>query len=382
MEARRIVFYIDSLKLGGAERVLLQWARWCRDGDWSVVVLTRRSADHDAYPLPEGVERWLEPADPGWLSALGWWGFPVRVVRLRQRLRLGKFQVAVGVTTLPAVKLLMASRGLNLICLVSERNYPPAKPPALPWRWLRRVTYPWADRHLVQTRRTGDWLRQHCGARRQVLLPNPVVWPLPDQAPRLEPDALLPPAAPLLLAAGTKAHQKGFDRLVAVFRRLAGRWPELRLVILGLPATPYHGIDQQAWLRAVLGDPALQDRLLLPGRAGNLSSWYRRASLFALPSRYEGFPNVLLEAMAAGCACVAADCPTGPAELIRPGIDGILLPESAAPELWAATLDSLLASPEERQRLGDAALAVRERFDAAALGQRFLTTLTELTSNG
>jgi glycosyltransferase involved in cell wall biosynthesis len=381
-EGFSVVFYIDSLKLGGAERVLLQWARWCREGGWSVVVLTRRGAGHDAYPLPEGVERWVEAPDSRWLAALGWWGFPARILRLRRQLRRGGFQLAVGVTTLPAVKLLLASRPLAMACVVSERNYPPAKPPSLPWRWLRRLTYPWADLHLVQTRMSGDWLRRHCGARRQMLLPNPVVWPLPDHAPRLEPGALLPPEAPLLLAAGTKAHQKGFDRLVAAFRLLAGRWPELRLVILGLPASTYHGVDQQARLRDQLGDPALQHRLLMPGPVGNISQWYQRATLFALPSRYEGFPNVLLEAMAAGCACVASDCHTGPAELIRSGVNGVLLPESAEPDLWAASFETLLTSPAERRRLGAAARAVRQRFDAAALGPQLLEALAEMTPHG
>ena len=153
-------------------------------------------------------------------------------------------------------------------------------------------------------------------------------------------------------------------------------------MILGLPETPYHGVDQQGWLRTLLADPALQDRLLMPGRTGTMAAWYQRATLFALPSRYEGFPNVLLEAMAAGCACVAADCPTGPAELIRSGDNGVLLPPSAGPEAWAVSLEALLANPEQRRSLGAAAREVRQRFDAAALGKRFVESMAELSTDG
>jgi glycosyltransferase involved in cell wall biosynthesis len=380
----RVVFYIDSLKLGGAERVLLQWAQWCLEAGWAVVVLTRRGPELDAYPLPAGVERWLERADPPWLSRLGWAGFPWRVWSLRGRLRRGGVRLAVGVTTLPAVKLLLACRGTGIPCLVSERNYPPAKPPSLPWRWLRRLSYPWAALHVVQTRTTALWLQRHCGVRdrKQLLLPNPVVWPLPRRAPLLEPGHWLPVDVPVVLAAGTKAHQKGFDRLVRVLPSLLARSPELRLVILGLPPGAYHGVDQRAWLRGLLADDLAQERLVMPGPVGNIADWYERATVFALPSRYEGFPNVLLEAMAAGCACVAADCPTGPSELIRPGVDGVLLGAEAGEREWSDALLQLLRDPAERRRLGTGALEVRRRFDASALRRRFVGRMEELLADG
>ena len=86
MAAIRVVLTIDSLKLGGAERVLLQWARWCRDEGWQVVVITRQGPEQDAYPVPVGVQRWVEPPLAPWLRWLGWFAFPLRVLALRQLL--------------------------------------------------------------------------------------------------------------------------------------------------------------------------------------------------------------------------------------------------------------------------------------------------------
>jgi glycosyltransferase involved in cell wall biosynthesis len=295
-------------------------------------------------------------------------------------LRQEHMDLLVGVTTLPAVKLLLASRGLGVPCVVSERNYPPAKLPPRPWRALRRLTYPWADLHLVQTSTTGAWLRRHCGARRQCLLPNPVTWPLPDREPHVLPEAWLPPDAPLLLGAGTKAHQKGFDRLMPVFAALSAIHPQLHLALPGVPEAPYQGLDQQSWLRTMLGpDATLQQRLLLPGMVGSMASWYARATVFVLPSRFEGFPNVLLEAMAAECACVASDCLTGPAELIEHGVNGVLMPREASTSDWVSAIDQLLVDAAHRRRLAAAAMLVRDRFAAERLRHDFLEALRPLS---
>lgn len=150
---KRVVFYIDSLKAGGAERVTLRMASWCQDAGLSPLVLTHHSLTADFYPIPAGVERQVEQPDPLWLVRLGWLGFPWRVLRLRRWLIENRIELAIGMTTLPGIKLLLAARSLPLACWISERNYPPAKRPSLPWRLLRWLTYRWADLHLVQASR-------------------------------------------------------------------------------------------------------------------------------------------------------------------------------------------------------------------------------------
>ena len=381
---RRVVLYIDSLKTGGAERVTLMFARWLAEEDWRATVLTRHGASRDFYPVPAGVQRTIEPGDPLWLRRGGVRGFPLRVLRLRAWLRGHQPDLVFGITTLPAIQLLLAVRGMACPCIVSERNFPPLKRPSWPWRLLRRLTYPWAQLHLVQTEATGRWLAQHLNARPQLCLANPVAWPLPRFAPDPDPNAWLArrkvgAEQQVLLAVGTKSHQKGFDRLVAMFVLLAQRHPQVHLVILGLDAVQYHGVDQQAQLRRLL--PQAAHRLHFPGRVGNVQDWYERSDLFLLPSRYEGFPNVLLEAMASGCCCVSSDCPQGPSELIRDGVNGRLLPNEANPDTWAEVVSELLADSEQRRRLADAALDVRQRFSEERLRRRFMSGVSRLVGD-
>ena len=106
-----------------------------------------------------------------------------------------------------------------------------------------------------------------------------------------------------------------------------------------------------------------------------MARWYSRATVFVLPSRYEGFPNVLLEAMAAGCACIASDCLTGPADLIHHGENGLLLPASATTDDWVAAIAGLLADSARRRRLGERAMQVRERYSGDRLRRDCLEAL-------
>ena len=386
--SQRVVLYIDSLKLGGAERVTLTWASWLSQAGWEPLLLTRKPMNWDFYPLPAGVKRAVEPADTGWMQRLGPLAFPFRVQRLQRWLHQENVGLAIGVTSLPAIKLLFAARFLGVPCVVSERNYPPLKRIGRVWSALRRLSYPWAALHLVQTRAVGRWMASHLGAHRQVLLPNPVEWPLKRFHPCVDPQAWLANAGvqsadPVLLAVGTKADQKGFDRLVRWWIPLAQRHPRLQLVIVGLDDQLYRGRDQQRDLQALLADvPQLGARLHFPGRVGNMADWYARSQIFVLSSRYEGFPSVLLEAMAAGCCCVAADCPQGPADLIGDGLNGRLISSEATDRQWVEQLEQLLLNPALRQGLALKAQDVRERYAPAALQRCLLQALEQVVREG
>ena len=117
-------------------------------------------------------------------------------------------------TTLPSIKLALASIGLSSRLVLSERNHPPSRLAGLALSSLRRLAHPRADVHLVQTQGIAQWLHQRGLVRRTAVLPNAIVWPIPRLAPQLHPEAVVPPGQKLILAVGTKLHQKGFDRLV------------------------------------------------------------------------------------------------------------------------------------------------------------------------
>ncbi|PVR98801.1 hypothetical protein C4663_23105, partial [Salmonella enterica subsp. enterica serovar Give] len=122
----------------------------------------------------------------------------------------------------------------------------------------------------------------------------------------------------LIVALGRLVPQKGFDLLIDAFALVGPQLPEARLEIWG--AGP-----EEARLRAQIARLGLADRVSLPGQTTHAADVLSSATVVALSSRVEGFPNVLLEAMALGRPVVALDCRYGPAEIIRHGVDGLLV---------------------------------------------------------
>ena len=371
---RSALLFIDSLKIGGAERVTLQWAEWLSEGGWSVTLLTSKSASHDFYPVPAGLRRLQEPALPGLLNRALFW--PLKLLRLRKLLQREQPALLIGMTTLPSIKLALASIGLSSRLVLSERNYPPARPLAWRWRLLRRLAYPRAHLHLVQTQGIAQWLHQRGLARRTAVLANAIVWPIPRLAPWLNPESSVPPGQKVILAVGTKLHQKGFDRLVAAFAGLQADFPDWSLVILGIDDAPYRGVNQAARLRQLMGTES--SRLILPGNVGNVGDWYKASALFVLSSRFEGYPNVLLEAMASGLPCLAVDCPTGPSDLIDPGLNGWLVSEQVASTDMEQPLRQALEDTAARVAFASKAQAVRQRNAPESLRPVFLDLMGSL----
>jgi len=144
---------------------------------------------------------------------------------------------------------------------------------------------------------------------------------------------------------------------VQAYARLAPSHPDWDLVILG------EGDERRA-LEAQVQGAGLQGRVSLPGRAGNVGDWYQSADLYVLTSRFEGLSNTLLESMASGLAAVAFDCDTGPREIVREGIDGVLVRPNGDVDALCRALDAVMTDEAGRQRMAQAATAVRERFSA------------------
>jgi glycosyltransferase involved in cell wall biosynthesis len=140
--------------------------------------------------------------------------------------------------------------------------------------------------------------------------------------------------APVVLGVGRLGAQKDFATLIRAFALLAPGYPELRLLILGEGR-------QRPMLEKILREGNLMERVSLPGYVPNPYPYMKRAALFVMTSRFEGFGNVAAEALACGCPVVSTDCKSGPAEILDYGKYGCLAKTGDASDVARAMKEAL-----------------------------------------
>jgi glycosyltransferase involved in cell wall biosynthesis len=366
-----ILFFVSSMHAGGAERVAATLASaWARRGDTVTLVCSYSGRGTCFYPLDERVRiQWL--ADR--MRGLRWVGPLAKLWAIRAMAREVRPDVIVSFLTNVNVTVLLATRGSGIPVVVCERTDPAFSRNLEPTlRRLRRWTYPWAHRVLVQTGQSlAHLLRVAPRVERLSAIPNPLPPELPAARAR-EPEGS---GRFLLMAMGRFNPVKQFDRLIDVFSSLAGRYPDWDLEIWG------DGAQRNTLLQQVerLG---MTQRVSLPGRTAEPWEAMRRAHVFVLCSRVEGFPNAMLEAMALGLPCVAMDCPSGPRELSENGQAALLAPVGDDAALAEALAQVMGASADWRESLGGrAAASVRARYGLDEVLRRWDEVLLSAMNN-
>jgi glycosyltransferase involved in cell wall biosynthesis len=378
---RRIGLLVPTLEMGGAERVASTLAnRWAQLGH-VVTLMTFSDPGGDAFALASNVRRVVIG---GAQVKAGLWPTlrknALRWHRVRHQLVKSQLDVALSFLNVPNSCLALAGLGTRTVCIGSERSYPPAETFSAAEKWARWWMYGCLDAVVAQTDDTAAWLRLHTRAKTVAAIPNPVQLPLPRAQPNVDAQQWLRPGARVMLAVGRLNEGKRFEVLIRAFAQARAeqsdgqRWQRWQLAILGDGAL-------HASLQALVSDLGLQDHVCLPGRVGNVGDWLTRADAFAMTSRYEGYPNALLEALASGVPAVACDVLTGPRELIQHGVNGLLVPANSYEALTQALhlmmtddlMRSQMAGQAHKTAHNHAIDAIVARWDAVfaqAIAQR------------
>jgi glycosyltransferase involved in cell wall biosynthesis len=341
-----IALVIEGFGCGGAQRVAAHLVNaWIADG-CRVHVITMRGPETDFFALPAGIRRHVIGGVGQ--SANIWTGFVANVRRVR---RLRRSLLDTGARTVISflastnVLVILATRGLGVHVVVSERNDPTRQDIGRPWQILRRALYRFADVVTANSHSALAAMKSYVPRRKLAVIPNPVVLPA---------ELTNPAASHTILTVGRLVPHKEHALIIEALARLGERASSWRLEILG------EGPERAA-LASLAERCAIGGRVVLSGRLPDPAPHYRAAGIFVIASSYEGTPNVLLEAMAHGLPCVVADCLPGALEHIEDGVTGLVFRSGEADHL-ALCLSKLMASPNLRSQLGAAGRARVEQF--------------------
>lgn len=352
---RRVTFVLDALRLGGAERIMLRWARWFAEQGADVEMVTLKGGGPLEAELGPSLA-WIRLEAPR--AALA-------VSALRRHLRRRRPEVVVS--TLPHVNLSVATAvafsGLPIRLVMREANDPRAEHALSGWmnlfrrRWVRWA-YRRADVVVALTEGNARDLVDHLGVdpERVRVIPNPA-GKAPTTAPAAPQGA--PAGRPRLLCVARLAPQKDHAGLIEAFASLSDL-PGASLVLVG-------GGRLRAELEARAQAAGIAHRVRWLGEQLDVEPWWAWADVLVLASRWEGFPNVLLEALARGVQVAATDCPTGPREILADGRYGFLAPVGQ-PAALAAAIRAAVDHPIPREDL----LARARTFDIDVVGRDWM----------
>lgn len=351
----KILFVIASLTSGGAERVLSTLANYFVKKEYEVTIVTLSDLEI-FYAIDDDINILsYSKINVGKLKHLSG-----QLFHIRDSIKKNNPDIIISFMDSTNVFTLISSVGMKIPVLISERNYYNKLKKRF-WRVLRRVTYPLSSGLVVLSQYDYD---KYDFVKSKKIIFNPL---------NIEKilDVKIEKKEKLLISVGSLTKQKGFDMLIKALSTV--KLNDWKFLIIG------EGPERK-YLTSLLQKYNLEENVYLIGRKKNIFDYYKKASIFVLSSYYEGFPNVLAEAMAHGCACVAFDCLTGPSEIIEHNVNGYLV-EANNIDILSQQIAKLIINSEVRNIFFNESLKIKEKLELSTVAsvweEYILTTIKQ-----
>jgi len=351
----KILFVISSLNTGGAEKNLTTISNYfdTLGHNITIVILSKDKPFFTSNSSIELIQLGLDRPKDGFLNRVK--HIPTLIYSLKENISTLKPDIVISFMTEVNVLSTIASKLAGVPIVVSERtnyNFLSSKI----WKILRRVVYPFSDALIVQSNYDKKKYSFHNNCH---IIYNSIF--ISNQYKNIKRENII-------LAVGRLTYIKGFDMLIEAFSNL--NYKDWKLIIVG------EGELRQK-LEEQISKKGLNSFIEMPGRTLDIEKYYKKASIFVLSSRMEGFPNVLIEAMAYGCSSIAFDCLTGPSDIIKNKENGVLVKPKNIKEL-SKELMILIDDTSKRKELGNNATKISDRLSIDKISNRWLEVIKDV----
>lgn len=345
-------FYDDITHTGGIERVIsllcTQFAINHKDLEIEIVSQFRSSktlaydfagtkitylSENDYDAKPHSLKRMIR--------ILG------NVLKVRKYFKQNKYDLIIGEAYPNNILLYLAGVDLSNV-IAAEHVYYDYYGSLL--KRLRLHIYKKCRKIVVLTSKDKECYDKHLPSEHTILIPNPVVLSEKYESPL---------DSRIAIAVGRIQYQKGFDTLVDVFKKVHEKYPEWLVRIYG-------DGNLRSELQQQISDAGLNGIVNLMGRSNEIYKKIREAAFFILPSRFEGFSMVIVEAQSQGVPAVSFDCPNGPSDLINNGVNGILVENQNKDALYDG-ICYMIEHPNERKVMGKMALENVDKYSVVSI---------------
>lgn len=355
LDKMKVFLVIPTLCQGGAERIISELANYFSSRCVEVHLVLLAEAE-DFYLINKNVYiHRLGFINEGRLNKIR---SELQVFfKLRRLLKEHRPDAVLSFMEKYNVFTIIASRILNIRVFVSDRSSPNLKLSNV-LSALKKLTYRHATGVIAQTYLAKEVVERFTGNINVRVIPNPLK------------KVMLYPGKPrekIILNVGRLVPEKGQEFLLQAFAKLQST--DWKLVILG------DGPLRKSLEKQIV-ELGLEDQVIMPGSVNNVDEWLAKASIFAFSSISEGFPNALVEAMAAGLPCVSFDCDAGPRDIIKHNINGLLVEINNINQMTAA-ISNLINDSELSKIIATNALSVNELYNIDSIGSQYLGFLLE-----
>ena len=343
---KKVMFYINNICHGGAERVIVNIANYLSEEYETVFVTSTKEPDE--YILADNVKRYV--LEETFVKRNRLQKNIYRIKNLRRICKNEKPDILISFMAEPNFRSIIASLGLKTKCLVSVRNDPAVEYGGRSGKLVAKYLLPLVDGCVFQTVDAKNYFGKRMAEKSRVIY-NAVKEEFFETEHRY--------ISKKVVTFGRLQAQKNQLLLINSFSKVLEKHPDAKLEIYGIG-------NLEELLQNRIKELGLEDSISLMGITDNVAEILSESAVFVLSSDYEGMPNALMEALAVGVPSVSTDCPCGgPKTLIENGVNGILIPLHSGEDVLAEAICSLLENPEKAEEMGKKAKerAVEFKYD-------------------